>query len=100
MGGSIGTIMQLNFVYFFAVLHKKALGYRIWFEEGSATYWALASLPYYRTPLGDFFYGLPQVALQYLTWGVLYWELIGWFFLIVPWQTRTFVVVRRSLIRP
>lgn len=60
----MGSIAQLNFVYFFAVLHKKALGYKIWFEEGSATYHALASLPYYRTPVGDFFYALPKVALQ------------------------------------
>lgn len=26
--------------------------------------------------------------MQYLTWGVLYWELIGWFFLVMPWKTR------------
>lgn len=27
-------------------------------------------------------------TIQYLTWGVLYWELIGWFFLVMPWKTR------------
>lgn len=66
-GGSVGSLVQLNFVYFFSVMHKKALGYQIWFVEGSATYWALASLPYYRTPIGEFFITMPRAVLKVRT---------------------------------
>lgn len=34
-GGSVGSILQLHYVYTISVLHKYEAGYKIWFQEGA-----------------------------------------------------------------
>lgn len=70
-GGIFGQICQIFFVYVISVVHKWQLGRNIWFYEGSATYWALNSIPYYLTPIGRLFAGFPRTVLKYFTWVVL-----------------------------
>jgi hypothetical protein len=81
---NLGMICQICFVYSISVIHKYQLGYNSWFEEGSSTYWALASLPYYRTWLGDIFVQLPRGMLRAMTYAVLSWEFLGPWFLFSP----------------
>ena len=55
---------------------------------GSATYWAIKSLPYYWTGIGEWAASLDPAILRVLTYAVLGFEFFGPFLLICPWRTR------------
>lgn len=74
--------------------------------SGSATFWALHSIPYFLTSFGVYvpvlwryccvspteprysmMSSLSPLLLKLMTWGVLAWEVVGPFTLMSPWRT-------------
>lgn len=79
---SIALILQVCFVYWFAALLKDN---PIWWQENSATYYAL-SLDYMTTNLGKFLLNFPAL-LVVATWLTVRIELWGPFLLFSPFKS-------------
>ncbi len=70
--GTVALLLQICFVYWFGVGLKS---HRIWWQEGSAVYYAL-SIDQYATLLGHFLLNFPAL-LRLLTYTTILIELLG-----------------------
>ena len=77
--GSAGLLLQVGFVYFFSALFKSG---KEWIPDGSAVYLAL-SIDQFATHFGKWLL-MQSSLLPLLTYGVYFFELLGPFFLFVP----------------
>ncbi|MGK7885679.1 MAG: HTTM domain-containing protein [Crocosphaera sp.] len=82
---TVALILQICFIYWFAAILKDD---PVWWIEGSATYYAL-SLDYMTTPFGTFLLNFPGL-LKVATWFTIWFELVGPFFLFIPFKTAFF----------
>jgi hypothetical protein len=82
--GTIGYVVQVTVIYFFAALSKSGADWR---TDGTAVQYAL-SLGQFSTPLGEWLRSMP--ALTHLLTPAVWWlELIGPLVLLAPfWTTR------------
>ncbi|MBI1859072.1 MAG: HTTM domain-containing protein [Candidatus Melainabacteria bacterium] len=87
-GGTCGILLQGFFLYFFTGLFKISPE---WVQEGSAIYYAL-SMDQYVKPIGKLLLNFPFM-LKYLTFGILYFEIIGALLLFSPVFTAFFRMV-------
>jgi len=77
--GTLGILLQVAGLYVFAAFHKTG---REWFPDGTALYYAF-SADSFATPLAKFLLSFPDL-LMYLTFSVLFFELLGPFLLFIP----------------
>ncbi|MBC8104583.1 MAG: HTTM domain-containing protein [Cytophagales bacterium] len=70
--GSAALLLQVGFLYWFAVASKTDPS---WHVDGTAVYYAL-SIDLYATPVGQFLLNVPQL-LQVMTWMTLWMEAGG-----------------------
>ena len=70
--GSVALLAQVVMLYWFAVAYKTGAEWR---SEGSAMYYAL-SIEQMSTPIGRLMLHLPQVALRFMTFFVLAYEVV------------------------
>ena len=77
--GGVGYVLQLSLVYWVAAALKTGVEWRV---EGSAVYYAL-SLEQLTTPLAPWLLAQPAL-MRFLSFGTLYFEALGPFFLWLP----------------
>jgi len=87
-GATCGILLQGFFLYFFTGLFKISPE---WTQEGSAIYYAL-SMDQYVQPIGKLLLNFPFL-LKYLTFGILYFEIVGVLLLFSPIFTAFFRVI-------
>lgn len=80
--GSIGLLLQVVFVYVFAVIAKSK---QTWWVEGSGVYYAL-SIDQFTRPLGYLLLQNPAL-LKFLSRSVLLWQAVGSLLLFSPVKT-------------
>ena len=84
-GATLALTLQICFIYWFAWFLKSD---PIWWQEGSAVYYAL-NLDYIVTRFGQFLLNFPDL-LVFTTFSTLWLELLGPFFLFIPFRTDFF----------
>lgn len=83
---SLALMLQLLMMYFFTAILK---WHPIWHTEGSAIYYAL-QLDQFLTLFGDMFKKLPYGFFQFMTWIVLFVEVVFPLLFFVPWKNSFF----------
>ena len=77
--GTLGLLLQVCFVYWFTAAFKTSA---IWWEEGTAIYYAL-NIDQFATPLGHFLLGFPEL-LRVLSFATIWWEVVGPILVFIP----------------
>ncbi|HBL13133.1 MAG TPA: hypothetical protein DD379_17395 [Cyanobacteria bacterium UBA11162] len=87
-GATLALTLQICFIYWFTAILKD---HPIWWKEGSAVYYAM-NIDAMATPVAHLLLKLPAFVLVFFTFTTLWIELLGPFFLFVPFRTDFFRV--------
>ncbi|HAG80213.1 MAG TPA: hypothetical protein DCL61_03355 [Cyanobacteria bacterium UBA12227] len=87
-GATLALTLQICFIYWFTAILKD---HPIWWKEGTAVYYAL-NLDSMATPVAHLLLKFPAFVLVFFTFTTLWIELVGPFFLFVPFRTDFFRV--------